>query len=272
VVVVSSLTPANSETAIRALAYGAVEIVSKPGSQFSVPDVSKHLVRAVRAAASAQIKKNIEPIATAKTTTETTLNDTLLTTHKVIAIGASTGGTQAIETVLRNMPVNSPGIVIVQHMPEFFTASFAERLNNICPIEIREAKDGDYIVPGVALIARGSLHMLVAKSGARYFVRLKNGPAVHHQRPSVDVLFQSVAKNVGQNAIGALLTGMGADGAKGLLEMQDSGAFTIAQDEKTCIVFGMPKEAIKLGAADKIVPLDDVSPTILKYLEKNELN
>jgi two-component system chemotaxis response regulator CheB len=166
------------------------------------------------------------------------------------------------------MPVNAPGIVIVQHMPEHFTASFAERLNRLCQMEVREAKDGDYVVPGLVLIAPGNHHMLVGKSGARYFVRLKQGPAVHHQRPSVDVLFQSVAKNVGKNALGVILTGMGADGAKGMLEMHDAGAFTVAQDEKSCIVFGMPKEAIKMNAADKIVPLTEVTSTVMNYVAK----
>lgn len=270
VVVVSSLTPKNSETAIKALALGAIEIVSKPGSQYSIPDVSKNLVRAIRAAASANIAQRIQAGQSQTPGAPKQIQESLLTTtHKVIAIGASTGGTQAIETVLKEMPANSPGIVIVQHMPEFFTASFSERLNTICPMHIKEAKDGDKVVPGIALIAPGNLHMLVLKSGAQYFVRLKNGPQVHHQRPSVDILFQSVAKNVGKNAVGVLLTGMGADGAKGLLDMRKEGAFTMAQDEKTCIVFGMPKEAIKLNAVDKVVPLQNITQTVLQYIHSN---
>ncbi|MBN2008495.1 chemotaxis response regulator protein-glutamate methylesterase [candidate division KSB1 bacterium] len=269
VVVVSSLTPQNSETAVKALALGAVEIVSKPGSQFSVPDVAKSLVRAVRAAASANVtKRDSSPDQSKSAIMSLNANFSLTTTHKVVAIGASTGGTIAIENVLRGFPANCPGIVIVQHMPEFFTASFAERLNKISAMEVREAKEGDYITPGLVLIAPGNYHMLVGKSGARYYVRLKQGPAVHHQRPSVDVLFQSVAKNVGQNAIGVILTGMGADGAKGMLEMHDAGAYTIAQDEKSCIVFGMPKEAIKMGGVDKIVSLENVASNVLQQVEK----
>ena len=266
VVVVSSLTPENSETAIKALALGAIEIVSKPGSQFSIPDVSKYLIRAIRAAASANISNKVKQLKAISNDLSNVVTDVLTTTHKVLAIGASTGGTQAIETVLKGMPVNIPGTVIVQHMPKFFTASFAERLNNVCTMEVREAKDGDYIVPGLVLIAPGGIHLLVLKSGAKYFVRLKDGPAVHFQKPSVDVMFQSVAKNVSKNAVGVLLTGMGSDGAKGLLDMHNSNAYTIAQDEKTSVVYGMPKEAIKLNAADTIAPLLEIPQNILKHL------
>jgi two-component system, chemotaxis family, protein-glutamate methylesterase/glutaminase len=185
------------------------------------------------------------------------------TTYKVVVIGASTGGTNAIEFLLTGMPATSPGMVIVQHMPEQFTAAFANRLNKTCPMEIREAKDNDIVVPGVALIAPGGKHIMLQRNGAQYIVKTKDGPAVHHQKPAVDVLFQSAAKGAGRNAIGVLLTGMGADGAAGLLAMRESGAHTIAQDEQSCVVFGMPKEAIKLGAAEKVLPLSEIAGAIL---------
>ncbi|MDF1505672.1 chemotaxis protein CheB, partial [Roseisolibacter sp. H3M3-2] len=188
------------------------------------------------------------------------------TTHKVLAIGASTGGTQAIEQVLTQLPAHAPGTVIVQHMPEHFTAAFARRLNGLCAMEVREARDGDAVVPGVALIAPGGKHMVLQRSGARYFARIKDGPPVHHQRPAVDVLFQSVARHAGRNALGVILTGMGADGAKGMLAMREAGAHTIAQDEQSCVVFGMPREAIRLGAAAEVVALPQVAPAVLRAL------
>ena len=269
VVVVSSLTPKNSDAAIRALELGAVEVICKPGSAYRTPEVSKQLIHAVRAAASARITKQ-QGTLEASDAMAATQNFHLRTTHKVIAIGASTGGTQAIESVLRNLPTTSPGTLIVQHMPEQFTRTFAQRLNQICQIEVREAQDNDHAVPGVALIAPGNRHMLLQQSGARYLVRIKNGPSVNHQRPSVDVLFQSVARSAGGNAIGVLLTGMGADGAKGLLEMHEKGAYTLAQDEETSVVFGMPKEAIKLRAVDEVLPIQRISQAIWSFLQKQE--
>jgi two-component system chemotaxis response regulator CheB len=260
VVVISSLTPQNSETALRALELGAVEVVSKPSSQYSTPDVARHLVRTIRAAANTRVRSHAQDKEETRTTDIIT---SLKTTHKVLAIGASTGGTKAIEVVLRALPANAPGTVIVQHLPAGFTGAFAKRLNQVCQIEVREAIDCDSLVPGVALIAPGNRHMLLERSGATYYVRLKDGPPVHFQRPSVDVLFQSVARNAGTNAIGVLLTGMGADGAKGLLAMKENGAHTLAQDEQSCAVFGMPKEAIKLGAANIIVPLSQIAQAIL---------
>ncbi|HXK62712.1 MAG TPA: CheB methylesterase domain-containing protein, partial [Acidobacteriota bacterium] len=178
----------------------------------------------------------------------------------------STGGTQAIERILRGLPANCPGIAIVQHMSEHFTATFAERLNEFCPMEVREARDGDRLLPGLALVAPGNRHLLIQQDGGGYIVRVKEGAMVHHQRPSVDVLFYSVASAAGANAIGVLLTGMGADGAKGLLAIREVGGITVAQDEETCVVFGMPKEAIKLGAAMEIAPLWKIAPSILSYL------
>jgi len=267
VVVLSSLTPRNSEMALKALELGAVEVLGKPGTAYSTQNISQHLVRAIRGAASARVQRTPEKTESAQFQAG---SGTLLTltTHKVIAIGASTGGTKAIEVVLSGMPVSSPGTVIVQHMPENFTTSFAKRLNDLCQMEVREARDNDPVVPGVALVAPGNHHMLLHRSGGNYLVRIKDGPMVHYQRPSVDVLFQSVAASAGKNAVGVILTGMGADGAKGLLAMKESGAYTLAQNEESCVVFGMPKEAIKMGAADKIVGLADVSRSIILALQK----
>jgi two-component system chemotaxis response regulator CheB len=191
------------------------------------------------------------------------------TTHKVIAIGASTGGTEALKTVLTTLPPNAPGVLVVQHMPAQFTTSFAERLNELSAMTVREAKDGDSLVNGLALIAPGNYHLLLRRSGARYSAEVKKGPLVHHQRPSVDVLFHSVAAHAGRNAVGVILTGMGADGAAGLLKMREAGARTVAQDEKSCIVFGMPREAIRVGAAEKVVPLDQVARTLLELISED---
>jgi len=269
VVVLSSLTPKNSEIAIKALELGAVEVLCKPGAAYSTHDISRSLVRAIRAAASARIELNQSELLdnVEKIDCNALLDET---THKIIAIGASTGGTKAIETVLKGMPGTCPGMVIVQHMPESFTASFAERLNDICEMEVREASDNDHVVPGVALIAPGNYHMVLRRSGANYLVNIKNGPQVHYQRPAVDVLFHSVAKNAGRNAVGVLLTGMGIDGAKGLLTMNTRGAYTLAQDKETSVVFGMPKEAIRLGAVDKVVPLPKMSRAIIDALQRQK--
>lgn len=270
VVIVSSLTPQNSETAIRALSLGAVEVICKPGSQYSVPDVARELVRAIRTAAAVRLPKGNAECKPAPASLATPVSH-LQTTHKVLAIGASTGGTKAIEEVLCSLPVTTPGTVIVQHMPEHFTAAFAKRLNQVCHMEVREARDNDPVVRGLALVAPGHRHMLLHKSGARYLVRLKDGPPVHHQRPSVDVLFHSVARNAGRNAVGVILTGMGADGAKGLQAMHDSGAYTLAEHEKSCIVYGMPQAAIKLGAADQIVLLPQMAQAILQALSQQQM-
>jgi two-component system chemotaxis response regulator CheB len=211
----------------------------------------------MRAQNSARQPVNITPVANAALSQ---------TTNKIIAIGASTGGTEAIKTVLMGMPPNAPGIVIVQHMPAQFTTSFAQRLDSLCQIHVKEAENGDSVVNGTALLAPGNYHMLLKRSGARYYVEIKTGPMVHHQRPAVDVMFRSVSKNAGANAVGILLTGMGADGAAGLLEMKTAGAKTIAQDEKSCVVFGMPKEAIKRGAADRVAALNDISQVALQMI------
>jgi two-component system chemotaxis response regulator CheB len=260
VVVLSSLTPRNSGSAVRALALGAIDVIGKPGSALSVPDVAAELVRAVRTAATARVAhRGLPPAAVLPPLGHAHLD----TTHKVLAIGASAGGTQAIERVLHALPVDAPGTVIVQHMPAPFTAAFAERLDALSGMEVREARDGDAVVPGTALVAPGGVHMVLQLSGARYLVRLKDGPPVHHQRPAVDVLFQSVARHAGANAVGVLLTGMGADGAKGLLAMREAGAPTLAQDEQSCVVFGMPREAIRLGAAGDVVSLAQMPRAIV---------
>ncbi len=266
VVVVSSLTPENSEAALRALELGAIEVVSKPGSAFSTPDVGKRLIRAVRAAASARLPARGAPPKAAPHEPPRAYAPLLQTSHSVIAVGASTGGTKAIESVLLALPATTPGMLIVQHMPEHFTKAFATRLNGICAMEVREARDNDMVVPGLALVAPGNRHMLLERDGARYHARIQNGPPVHHQRPAVDVLFHSVASCAGRNAVGVLLTGMGADGARGLYEMQQSGARTLAEAESSCIVFGMPREAIRLGAADEVVPLPQMPAAILRNL------
>jgi two-component system, chemotaxis family, protein-glutamate methylesterase/glutaminase len=263
VVVVSSVALEGSKAAMDALQLGALEIVPKPGSQFSVPDVGRKLIHALRAAAAVSIDKlkirqvsdqNYSPAVSAPL---------LQTSHIVVAIGASTGGIHAIEAVMREMPADAPGTVIVQHMPRTFTEAFAERLNKICRMQVREAQDLDAVTPGVALIAPGDRHMVLSQNGAQYNVRVKEGPRAHFQRPSIDVLFQSVAKNSRQNAIGVILTGMGSDGARGLLAMHENGALTIAQDEKSCVIFGMPKEAIALGGVAHVLPLSQIGRAIL---------
>jgi two-component system chemotaxis response regulator CheB len=267
VVVISSLTPEGSETAMKALELGAVEVIGKPGSAYTVRGLVQRVVSAIRAAATARFAKPQQAAAPKPVPVEAT---TLRTTNSVLAIGASTGGTQAIAAVMARLPVTTPGTVIVQHMPEHFTTTFAKRLNDSCPMEVREAVDGDLVVPGTALLAPGNYHMVLERSGARYFVRLTSGPQVHYQRPSVDVLFHSVARNAGLNSVGVILTGMGADGAKGMLDMRQAGAHTIAQDEASSIVFGMPREAINLGAAAQVSPLGRMPEAIIAALLRLE--
>ncbi|MDY6972030.1 MAG: chemotaxis response regulator protein-glutamate methylesterase [Thermodesulfobacteriota bacterium] len=267
VIIVSSLTKEGGKLAMEALSNGAVEVISKPSAAYSVGDMSIQLADKIRAAARADVRARAQQdTATGPIGLERASQALASTTNKVIALGASTGGTEAIKTVLSGMPRNSPGIVVVQHMPAKFTASFAERLDSLCAVDVREAEDGDSIVNGKALIAPGNFHILLKRSGARYFVRVKNGPLVHHQRPAVDVLFKSMADYAGANAVGILMTGMGADGAEGLLKMKQAGAGTIAQNEETCVVFGMPKEAIRLGAADKVVGLQDIARISLEMI------
>ncbi|MBW1929098.1 MAG: chemotaxis response regulator protein-glutamate methylesterase [Deltaproteobacteria bacterium] len=266
VIIVSSLTQKGSQLALDALSSGALEVIAKPTSSYSVEDMSVQLAEKIRAVAHARLSSSPELSNSAPAPSVPASKSLAVTTNKVIALGASTGGTEALKVVLTQMPPNAPGIVVVQHMPAKFTTSFAKRLDELCAIHVKEAQDGDSIVNGQALIAPGNYHMLLRRSGARYYVRVKTGPMVHHQRPSVDVLFRSVAQYAGRNAVGVIMTGMGADGAQGLLEMKNAGAKTIAQDEKTCVVFGMPKEAIKLGAANRVVPLNEIPKVALEWI------
>ncbi|GAB5606258.1 protein-glutamate methylesterase/protein-glutamine glutaminase [Sideroxyarcus sp. TK5] len=274
VVICSTLTEKGAETTMQALSAGAVSIVTKPkvGLKHFLEDSSDNLVATVKAAARANLRQpsvNSCPLPVApKLTADVVLSAgaghaMAQTTEAVVAIGTSTGGTQALEAVLTKLPRVSPGIVIVQHMPEKFTEAFANRLNSICQIEVREAKSGDRVVPGLALIAPGGKHMLLKRSGAQYHVDVVDGPLVNRHRPSVDVLFRSAAKCAGANALGVIMTGMGDDGARGLKEMREAGARTIAQDEATCVVYGMPKEAVKLDAADRIMPLGEIPHAIM---------
>jgi len=260
-IIVSSLTPKGGKMTLEALDIGAVDVIAKPGASYTVGDMSSQLADKIRAAARARVVKR-EP----KDVEAEPIRALSQTSYKVIAIGASTGGTEALKAVLTRMPPNSPGILVVQHMPANFTAAFAERLDGMCQIRVKEARDNDSVTPGNALVAPGNFHMLLRRSGARYYVEVKTGPMVHHQRPAVDVLFKSTAKYAGANAIGVILTGMGSDGADGLLEMKQMGAGTIAQDEKTCVIFGMPKEAIKLDAVDKVVPLEQIADEIIRMV------
>jgi two-component system, chemotaxis family, protein-glutamate methylesterase/glutaminase len=278
VVVCSSLAAEGAQATFEAMAAGAIAIITKPkiGLKSFLEDASNDIVQAVRSAARA----NMRAVRSASAPRQADLNrpkldaDAMLsagsralahTTDQVVAIGTSTGGTQALEAVLTKLPATSLGIVIVQHMPEKFTAMFAERLNELCAIEVREAKNGDRVIPGRALIAPGGRHMMLKRNGAQYAVEVVDGPLVNRHKPSVDVLFRSVAKFAGSNALGIIMTGMGDDGARGMKEMHEAGARTIAQDEATCVVFGMPKEAIKLGGAEQTMALGQIPAAIVAY-------
>jgi len=257
-VVVSSLTPRGGALAMEALEAGAVDVMCKSGSALSVDDLAESLGEKLKGAAAARLERRTLPTPTSARSLAMTR-----TTNKVVAIGASTGGTQALQSVLTALPVNAPGIVIVQHMPEHFTRAFAERLNSICRVRVKEAEDGDSIQPGHVLIAPGNFHMLLCRSGANYKVSVRTGPLVGRHRPSVNVLFKSVATYAGANAVGVIMTGMGADGAEGLKLMRDQGAATIGQDEQTCVVYGMPCEAFKRGAVEHVCPLGQIPEKIL---------
>ncbi len=274
VVICSTLTEKGTKTSVEALAAGAVSIITKPKLDLKnfLKSSAAELVAAVKAAARANVSRLASRgpplVATPKLTADAVLPSgdapaMVQTTEQVVAIGTSTGGTQALEEVLTRLPRVCAGIVIVQHMPEKFTAAFAARLNQLCDIAVKEAENNDRVVPGRALIAPGGRHMLLRRAGAQYFVEVVDGPLVNRHRPSVDVLFRSVARAAGNNALGIIMTGMGDDGAAGLLEMHKVGAFTVAQDEQSCVVYGMPKEAVKRGAVDKIVPLDQIDREIL---------
>ncbi len=277
VVMCSTLTAGGSDTAIQAMSAGAIDIINKPKVKVKgyLEDESMMVIDVIKGAAKANLKK-IKLLNTKLTESKPKLNaDSVIaassnsamaeTTQKIIAIGTSTGGTQALEYVLSALPKTAPGIIVVQHMPEKFTAQFACRLNDISEITISEAKNNDRVLPGHALIAPGGKHMLLKRTGAQYRVEVTDGPLVSRHRPSVDVLFRSVAQNAGKNALGIIMTGMGDDGAVGMKEMHDAGSKTIAQNEATCVVYGMPKEAVKRGAVDDIVPIDDIAATITKF-------
>lgn len=269
VVMISSLTEAGSEITLRALELGAVDFVAKPKLDMArtMEAYSDDIADKIRAASLARIRRNVAgDVAAAKVKNITALGS-LNTTEKVLVVGASTGGTEAIKDFLLQLPPDCPGMVVTQHMPELFTRSFAERLNRVCPkLTVKEAEGGERVLPGCVFIAPGHSHLLLKRSGANYVTELDQGPPVSRHRPSVDVLFRSAAIAAGVNAIGVILTGMGKDGAAGMLEMKQAGAYNFAQDEASCVVFGMPKVAIEMGAVDEIVPLDGMGEHIISYL------
>jgi len=276
VVICSSLTEEGSETALKALEYGAMEIITKPrmGTKRYLEESKIRICDAVKAAAMARPKRLTEPFVVqpkltadaviAKSTTKAMIE----TTEKVVVIGASTGGTEALRVFLEALPMDIPGMVIVQHMPEHFTTSFAKRLDELCRVSVKEAQDNDTVIRGRVLIAPGNYHTLLKRSGARYYVEVREGPLVCRHRPSVDVLFRSSARYAGRNAAGVIMTGMGDDGARGMLEMKEAGAYTFAQNEDTCVVFGMPQEAIKRGAVDSVLPLEAIADAVLAVMYK----
>jgi len=268
VIICSSLAERAAETTLKALEYGAVEIVAKPkvGTEQFLRESRELLSGAVRAAAVAKLRRPqvVEKALTADAVLARGTSGAMVqTTEKVVLLGASTGGTEALRVVLEAMPADAPGIVIVQHMPEKFTTAFAARLDGLCRIEVKEAENGDTVLRGRALLAPGNKHMLLKRSGARYYVEVREGPLVCRHRPSVDVLFRSGARYAGANAVGVLMTGMGNDGAQGLKELKEAGAVTIAQDEATSVVYGMPHEAVKLGAAGRVLPLGAIAGALL---------
>ena len=276
VVIISSLTQEGTETSLKAIEYGAVEIIGKPqmDTKVFIEESKIKICDAIEAASMAKLRRKhvkgfeITPKYSAEVVVPKVSSRSMIkTTDIVIAVGASTGGTEALKVFLQSLPIDCPGIVIVQHMPEQFTKSFANRLNEICKISVKEAENGDSILKGHALIAPGNKHTLLKRSGAKYYVEVKDGPLVNRHRPSVDVLFSSTARYAGANAVGIIMTGMGGDGSKGMLEMKETGAFTIAQDENSCVVFGMPKEAIKLGGVDKILPLERISQEVIQRFD-----
>lgn len=279
VVICSSLAEKGAQVALDALAAGAVSIITKPkvGLKSFLDGAANDIIQAVKAAAHSRPGRRASAAVANLSPSPSLSADVILpaasnasaplgrTTDRLVAIGTSTGGTQALEAVLTALPVDTPGVVVVQHMPEKFTAMFAQRLNSLCKIEVREARSGDRVLPGLALIAPGGRHMMVKRNGAQYVVDVVDGPLVNRHKPSVDVLFRSVAKCAGHNALGIIMTGMGDDGARGLKEMRDAGAHTLAEDESTCVVFGMPKEAIRLGGAAEVLPLTRMAEGIGRF-------
>lgn len=271
-VICSSLAVEGSDSIMKALSYGAVDVITKPklGTKIFLEESSIQICDVIRAAANVQVKRmsvimerRLRPKLTADAVLPPPHRKVLTeTTEKVIVVGASTGGTEALRIFLEALPADAPGVVIVQHMPENFTRSFAQRLDTLCRIRVKEAENGEAVLRGHALIAPGNVHTLLKRSGANYYVEVREGPLVSRHRPSVDVLFRSSALHAGKNALAVIMTGMGDDGAKGMKEMKECGALTIAQDEATCVVFGMPREAIKIGAVDHVLPLDKIAPFV----------
>ncbi len=271
VLMISTLTAKGSEVTLRALELGAVDFISKPKMdvQSGLQEYSEEIITKLRMAAQAKVTNRILPHVVASKSADAVLpsiRNKITSTEKILVFGSSTGGTEALKEVLIHMPPDCPGIVMTQHMPEGFTKSYAERLNSLCQISVKEAEHGDRILPGHAYLAPGHSHLLIGRSGANYVCELSKAEPVNRHRPSVDVLYRSAANNVGKNAIGVILTGMGKDGAAGMKEMQAAGARTYAQNEASCVVFGMPKEAIAQGGVDEIVPLKDIAKRILDYL------
>jgi two-component system chemotaxis response regulator CheB len=272
VVICSSLAKAGSETALRALALGAADIIEKPrlGTRQFLEESRIRICDAVLGAAQVRLEtlvkiRHVQPKLSADAMLAKPSSRAMSeTTEKVVVVGASTGGTEAVRVFLQGLPADIPGIVIVQHMPEHFTASFAKRLDEICRVNVKEGENNDTVLPGRAIIAPGNFHTLLKRSGARYYIEVKEGPLVSRHRPAVDVMFRSAARYAGKNAVGVIMTGMGDDGAQGMLELKNAGAHTIAQDEKSCVVFGMPNEAIKLGGVAKVLPLDEIAGAIMR--------
>lgn len=267
IVIVSSLAARGSQVALEAIQSGAVEVMCKPGSAYSIGELSIELSEKIKSAARANMSLIVSKAQQASSPVQQ-LKALTKTTDKVIVIGASTGGVQAIEAVIGRFPPNAPGTVIVQHMPAGFTKSFSERLNSLCAVEVREAQNGDTVIPGRVLIAPGNFHMTLKRSGAQYYVEVKEGPLVNRHRPSVDVLFQSAAQSAGANAVSVMLTGMGNDGAKGMLKLKGAGAICAAQDEKSSVVWGMPKAAIEIGAASTQLPLEKIAQFLIDQAMK----
>ncbi len=266
-IIISSLTPKGCKTALACLEAGAVDVVCKPGESYSVGEMTETVAGLIRVASKVNLdsiiakdRPGIDP-----KRLEYNSSAMIATTRKVIAIGSSTGGTEALRRVLMPLPKSCPGIVMAQHMPPGFTSSFAERLDSLCEIEVKEAEDGDAVIPGRALLAPGEQHVQLARSGAKYFVKVKDGPRVCRHKPSVEVLFETTAKIAGANAMGIILTGMGYDGADGMVKMREAGAYTVAEDEQSCVVFGMPKEAIERGGVCQISPLDTIPDYIMRF-------
>jgi two-component system chemotaxis response regulator CheB len=257
VIVVSSLTPQGSALALQALEAGALDVLGKPGIAYGVGELVPQLISRLKALGRVRVSKKTVGVEAAA------LPGLSRTTNQVLAIGASTGGTEALRRMLAMLPADAPGTMVVQHMPPGFTAQFAQRLNEVCQIQVKEAEHGDIVSPGICLVAPGDRHLLLRRDGAVYRADLRDGPKVGLHKPAVDVLFRSVAQSAGANAIGVLLTGMGRDGADGMKLLQGAGAPTIAQDEASSVVWGMPGEAVKLGAADQVLPLDRIPQAIL---------